>query len=69
MIIFLIIAVVAFYFYFSNKLPPGVEVKGKETSLAFISLLTGIVSLAGTVLTFIMKIIELKGKSKEMPYE
>lgn len=59
-IVLLIITVIAFYFYHANKLPPGVESKGNETTIALISLCTAIISLLGTVLTFILKIIEIQ---------
>jgi len=64
-IILLVITVVACYVYFSNKLPPGVEPKGSEVTVAWISLLTGIVSLLGTVLTLVLKIIEIKANKQK----
>lgn len=65
-IILLIISAVSFYFYFSNKLPPGIEAKGNETTIAIISLLTAIVSLCGTMLTFILKIMEVKSERRNI---
>ena len=59
-----LITIAGFYFYLSNKLPPGVEPKGNETIVALISLFTAIISLLGTVLTFILKIIEIKANKE-----
>ena len=59
-----LITIIAFYFYLSNKLPPGVEPKGNETTVALISLWTAIISLFGTVLTFILKIIEIRANKE-----
>lgn len=59
-IVLLIITIVAFYIYFSTRLPAGVESKGSDTTVALISLITAIISLLGTVLTVILKIIELR---------
>lgn len=64
-IVLLIIAIIAFYFYLSNQLPPGVEAKGNETMVAVISLCTAIVSLLGSVITFIFKILEIKAKKQK----
>ena len=56
-------------------MPQGVEQKGNETAIALISLCTAIVSMGSTILTFILKIIEVKsGKqgtkmSKWISYE
>ncbi len=64
-IILIIITIIAFYFYFTNRLPEGMELKGKNVSVALISLITAIVSLICTILTFIMKLIELKSSQAE----
>jgi len=55
----LIISLIAFYFYFSNKLPAGVEPKGNEVIVAQISLWTAIIFLIGAILSFINTILEI----------
>ena len=65
-VILSIICIVAVYVYISNQLPPDVEPKGNETTVAWISLGTAVLSFFGTVLTFILKIIELKTKKKKI---
>ncbi len=62
--ILFIVSIVAFYFYFSNKLPPGVEPKGNELIVTQIELWTAIISLLGAVLTLILNIIEIITKKK-----
>ena len=62
--ILFIVSIVAFYFYFSNKLPLGVEPKGNELIVTQIELWTAIISLLGAVLTLILNIIEIITKKK-----
>ena len=56
----LLIAIIAFYVYLSNQPPPGIETKGNEATIALISLIAGIISLLGSIMTFILKIIEIR---------
>ena len=58
--ILFIVSIVAFYFYFSNKLPPGVEPKGNELIVAQIELWTAIISLLGALILIIIEIITNK---------
>jgi hypothetical protein len=58
--ILFIVSIVAFYFYFSNKLPPGVEPKGNELIVAQIELWTAIISLLGALILIIIEIITKK---------
>jgi len=59
-IVLLVIALVAFYVYFTNRLPEGVEEKGNESTIALISLFTAILSLLGSIITFIATFREFK---------
>ena len=54
--ILFIVSIVAFYFYFSNKLLPGVEPKGNELIVAQIELWTAIISLLGALILIIIEI-------------
>ncbi len=58
--IMLVISIVAFYIYFTNRLPGDLELKGNEAIVPLISLVTAIVSLLATILAFLMKVMELK---------
>jgi uncharacterized membrane protein len=64
-VVFLVVFVISVYLYMSNQLPPGVEPKGNETTIAVTSLITAIISLLGGVVTLITKIVELKGEQKK----
>ncbi len=63
-IVLAIIGLVALYFYATSRPPPGVEPKGAEEWLPWVSLATGIVSLLGGLVTLVLKILELKGTAK-----
>ncbi len=59
-----IIGLVALYFYATSHPPPDVEAKGAEEWVPWVSLTTGIVSLLGSLVTLVLKILELKGTTK-----
>jgi len=59
-IVLFLISVFAFYIYSLFHLPPGIEYKGNESTIAIISLITAIVSLVGSILAFMLKLIELR---------
>lgn len=64
-ILFLIITIAGLFIYFSYKLPPGVEAKGNETMVALVSLCTAIVSFFSTILTVILKAMEIRARRHE----
>lgn len=64
-LILLAVSLLIFYFYFNmNVLPPGVESKGDQNLMPIISLITAICSLIGSVLTFTLKIIEIRSSKR-----
>ena len=58
MIILLTISVVSFIIFINNRNPADIELKGSEEYTALVSLVTAIVALLGSVLTFISKMKE-----------
>jgi len=60
--ILLAVALIAFYIYFTNRLPDGVEEKGNETIIALVSLITAILSLLSSIIAFVAAFIELKAR-------
>ena len=64
-IIFFLIFLISLYLFLSNRLPPGVEPKGNETTVVLIALWTAIISLLGTILAFILRIIEIISNKKK----
>ena len=57
-----IICVIAGYVYFASQPPPGVESKGPEVMVAWISLAVAIVSLLTSVVGLLQKLAELLEK-------
>jgi len=63
-IVSFIVFLISLYIYLSTKLPQGIEPKGMESAIIIIALCTAIISLTSSVITLILKILEIK-KAKD----
>ena len=57
-----VVCVIAFFVYFATRTPEGVAPMGDQTSetIAWISLVVAVLSLATTVVGLIQKLVELR---------
>ena len=61
-LLFVVVTVIGFYVYFTNKLPLGIEIKGHEGTVEIISLSSAIIGLAGAIISLITQIVEIRRK-------
>ena len=58
-----VICVVSFAYYWLNRPPEGIEVKGPEESMMWISIATSMISLVGSLVGLALKIVDLRQKT------
>ncbi len=58
-----VICVISFAYYWMNRPPEGVEVKGPEETMVWISIATSLVSLAGSLVGLALKLVDLRQKT------
>lgn len=64
-VLLLAIAVAAFVYYLQNRPLEGVETKGPEDIMAWVSLATSMVSMLGSVAGLILKLFDIREKASQ----
>ena len=60
--VFALIGLAALAWYAQTQPPPGLEAKGPDDTVAYVSLATAIVSLLTSIVGLVMKLLDLRGK-------
>jgi H+/Cl- antiporter ClcA len=64
-IVLTLIALVSGWYFLATQPPPGIETKGGDQIVAWISLATSIASLSTALVTLVLKLLEINHKTQE----